>query len=159
MLRVEEVQEGKLLRRAHDLPHWQIGGWRYFRTFRSVVAPFDETERHLVMKTVRAGDGAFFHLHTAVVMPDHVHALLHPREHGNGFYDLARINKGIKGASARRVNELRGTKGQVWQTESYDRLIRNSFEFDETWNYIVDNPRRAGLCEQGRDYPWLYTEF
>src|SRR5690606_34122330 len=44
--------------------------------------------------------------------------------------------------------------GSVWMDEWHDRLLRPG-EFEEKWNYMVDNPVRAGLVERSRDYPFL----
>ena len=35
--------------------------------------------------------------------------------------------------------------GTVWQSERYDRIIRNDQEFHDTWKYIRQNPIKAGL--------------
>ena len=60
-------------------------------------------------------------------MPDHAHLILRP----DRGYDLSRIMKGTKGATARRVNEARGKFDYLWQDESWDRILRNQDELDE----------------------------
>ena len=57
-------------------------------------------------------------------MPDHVHLVLTPAPDGNSFFSVAEIMQGIKGASAHKVNRLLNRKGQVWQRESFDRVLR-----------------------------------
>jgi REP element-mobilizing transposase RayT len=62
------------------------------------------------------GNAYRFHLHAAVVMPEHVHLLLTPLRDENGWpYGLPAILKSLKGASARAVNKLLATSGPVWQ--------------------------------------------
>ena len=87
------------------------------------------------------------------MMPDHVHLIVEP----NSDVDLSRVTKGIKGVSARVVNEIGGVRGALWQDESFDRLLRGPYEFDEKSNYIHGNPVKRGLAERGEDYPWLFV--
>jgi len=83
----------------------------------------------------------------AVVLPDHVHLLVKPQP---GF-TLSRVMKGIKGACARRLNQLRNAKGRVWQEESWDRIIRDVAEFEEKLQYMYENPVRRGLVQRAED--------
>ena len=85
-------------------------------------------------------------------MPDHVHLILKPHE---GF-DPSRIMKGIKGVSARLLNQHRNTKGHLWQEESWDRIIRDANEFDEKLQYMCQNPVKAGLVADGDAYDGWY---
>jgi len=62
----------------------------------------------------------------------------------------------VKRFSIYQINRLRATKGSLWQDERYDRIIRDEAEFLEKWNYIRNNPMKAGLSEYPEDYPWLY---
>jgi hypothetical protein len=56
--------------------------------------------------------------HAAVIMPNHVHLLFTALEGDAGEpFSLAEIMKGIKGASARRINQLLGRKGSLWQDD------------------------------------------
>ena len=89
----------------------------------------------------------------AVVMPDHAHALLRPKD----GVELSRITKGIKGVSARIVNEARGQRGPLWQDESWDRIVRDQEELDEKLQYMLDNPVRAGLASDGWEYDAWYV--
>ena len=86
-------------------------------------------------------------------MPDHVHLLLKPEELEPGLWvDLSNIMKGIKGATARKINLALGTTGTVWQKETFDRLIRDEEELYQKWNYMFWNPKFAGLVEDPDDY-------
>jgi hypothetical protein len=66
-------------------------------------------------------------------------------------------HEGIKGTSARRINQLLGRKGSLWQDESFDRIMRAE-EFEFKRNYIMANPVDAGLCERPEDYQWLWLQ-
>jgi hypothetical protein len=65
--------------------------------------------------------------------------------------------KGIKGSSAYNINRLLGRRGQLWQDESFDRILR-SREFEYRLNYICANPVDAGLCNRPIEYRWLWTQ-
>lgn len=88
------------------------------------------------------------HVHHAVLMPNHVHAILEPISP----YRLSDIMKGIKGASSRACNRLLGRTGRFWMAESYDHIVRNEKEFDHFIRYIDENPGKAGLRD---DEYWL----
>jgi thiamine-phosphate pyrophosphorylase len=136
------------------LPHWRLSGSTYFLTFRLARGELPAAERAVVLNHVRAGDGQWYKLVAAVVMPDHVHLLLRP----NDGVDLSRILKGIKGVSARLVNAARNTTGQVWQDESWDRIMRDQDELDEKIGYMLANPVRKGLATDGWAWDgWHYN--
>jgi REP element-mobilizing transposase RayT len=144
-----ETLEPDLIKTRRRLPHWQLSGSTYFLTFRVQSDVLTMAERVAVLNHINAGHRKFYELFAAVVMPDHGHSLLKPNE----GYDLQRIWKGLKGASARRVNELRKASGSVWQEESFDRIVRDAAEFDEKLIYIINNPVRAELVKD----PWEYS--
>ena len=76
-------------------------------------------------------------------MPDHVHLIMNPLDD----FSLSRIMKGIKGVSARLLNQYRNTSGNIWLDESFDRIIRDEEEFDQKLKYMFENPVRADLVE------------
>jgi putative transposase len=130
------------------LPHWQLAGSSYFVTFRLARGSLAPTERAVVLNHVKSGHGKWYSLFAIVVMPDHVHVLLKP----NDGITLSRITKGVKGVTARLINQARHSRGSIWQDESWDRIIRNQEEFDEKLQYMLENPVKAGLVED----PWGY---
>ena len=146
----------ELLRRRHHLPHWQQGGSTYFITFRSARGILPVAARTLARDLILENHGSRCDLAFGVVMPDHVHLLLRPREREPGFWwDLATILRGIKGASARRINQLLEMQGTVWQKERFDRIVRDEGEFEEKWRYIYFNPYKAGLVDDPEAYPYF----
>jgi putative transposase len=88
-------------------------------------------------------------LQAFVVMANHVHLLMEPR------IDIARIMKGIKGATARNANRILGRTGKVfWQDESFDHWTRDALEEGQIRTYIERNPVKAGLAGRPEDWPW-----
>ena len=140
----------KVFRR--HLPHIHAKGATYFITFRIRAGVLQPDERGVAMDRLKENDGTYYSSIAAVVMPDHVHAVLRPL----GGFDLSRIMKGIRGTSARLINTHRNSRGQIWQHESYDRIIRNDDELLETLNYMLLNPVRAEICTDPWTYPWWY---
>ena len=88
-------------------------------------------------------------LHAFVVMPNHVHLLAAPA------VALPKLTKSLKGITAKRANVMLSLTGSAfWQEESYDHLIRHEREFEGIRNYIAENPVRAGLVKEAREYQW-----
>ena len=83
------------------------------------------------------------------VMPDHIHALLRPRD-GAPIGDLMAFVKRVSSAGIRRT----GHTGRVWEERFYDRVIRDEEELRNVVAYIHGNPVESGLCEDERDWPW-----
>ena len=146
------MNEPRLKIRTRNLPHWTLDGSTYFITFRVIQGILTEDERQITMDHIKSGHGRFYNLAAVVIMPDHAHLLLRPL----GEYDLSRIMKGIKGASARKINLHRQTTGTVWQDESCDRIMRDYAEFQEKLNYMANNPIKAGLVRTIEEYPYWH---
>jgi REP element-mobilizing transposase RayT len=83
----------------------------------------------------------------ACFMPDHVHLLLSPtREREQSLSAFVQAWKSCL--------TLRLKQGTIWQPEFHDRLLRRDDKADEKWQYIRENPVRAGLCAAPEDYPY-----
>ena len=76
-----------------------------------------------------------------VLMPNHVHAIIVPRDD----YNLSTLLKGIKGVSANRCNNLLRSKASFWMDESYDHIVRDAKELAAFRDYIAENPNKARL--------------
>jgi len=141
-----------------NLPHFQDPGSVYFLTWRAREGQtFSPEERTLVMQALRHWDGRKWSVLVAVIMPNHVHALVRPlASPAGGVFALAEIMHSIKSFSAHQIRQRRGDRGPLWQDERYDRIVRDEAEFLEKWNYIRNNAVKAGLAAQPEDYPWLY---
>ena len=91
-------------------------------------------------------------------MPDHVHMILTPLVNAvaREVYSLGEIMDAIKGASAHKINRQLGHVGKVWQTESFERVLRSSESLGEKIQYILDNPVRKRLVSLWSDHRWLW---
>ncbi len=70
---------------------------------------------------------------------------------------LAEIMQSIKGTSAHKINRLLNRSGQVWQRESFDRVLRREESIHAKVEYMVQNPVRAGLVHNAIEYRWLWV--
>jgi REP element-mobilizing transposase RayT len=148
--------QGERITRRH-LPHWQVEGATYFLTWRCVLSvTLAAPERDIVLAAIRHWDNIRWSIYTAVVMPDHVHLIARPLSTGDGCWDLGQLIHSVKSYSAHQVNRHRQRRGRIWQDERYDRWLRDENEFEQKWNYIAENPRRAGLVISDEPYAWLY---
>ena len=156
---VSPVQSFKITRRY--LPHWQLPGSVYFITWRCKDGEVLSSEdRTIILQALQYWDGHKWTLYAAVIMPDHVHALVQPLAlpGSDGVYDLAEIIHSVKRFSVYQINRQRGAKGSVWQDERFDRIVRDEAEFLEKWQYIMNNPVKKELVLRPDGYPWLYMK-
>jgi putative transposase len=107
---------------------------------------------------------ALYQLWAYVVMPNHVHVFLKPKEdQGSASSDkaqtqyvpLQKITQALKGYSALEANNSLLRTGQTfWQEESYDHWARDEAEFYRIIAYIEKNPVKAGLAAKPEDWCW-----
>jgi REP element-mobilizing transposase RayT len=101
----------------------------------------DPAAAQTVADALRHFDGDRYVLDAFVVMPNHVHALVQPAP----AHSLSDLLHSWKSFTARKLGELRGEGGTVWQDESFDRIVRNWEELQEYRSYIRRNPEKARL--------------
>ena len=70
-----------------------------------------------------------------VVMPNHIHGILHFTENDA---ELGEVVRTLKAASTHVIRETRPTFG--WQRDYFDRVVRSEYEFDRIRAYIISNP-------------------
>ena len=56
--------------------------------------------------------------------------------------------------TAKRVLKACGETAPLWQPEFFDHLLRNQGSLAEKWDYIRENPVRAGLVKRCEDWPY-----
>jgi alanyl-tRNA synthetase/REP element-mobilizing transposase RayT len=147
------------------LPHFERPWAKYTVTFstheRHTLSP---AARDVVLKSLLFGqEQRRYQLYAACVMPDHVHFLFEPqiKEQDKGgkpvFWPLDELLHSIKSFTAHEINRLQGTTGQVWENESFDRMIRGDADLEEKFHYICRNPWDSSVVSQTENYPWLWT--
>ena len=134
------------------LPHLRREGATYLVTW--VIARGTEDlrpeERRLVLDAVAHFDGDRYSLLAAVVMNDHVHALVRPAT----GHDLSKILHSWKSFSAHQLVRA-GRRAPVWLDEYHDTIIRDGAHLQQAIRYIELNPRKRWPSLNG--YEWLYV--
>ena len=82
-----------------------------------------------------------------VIMPNHIHILLHIEEQTERIYpfptaDLSKIIGTYKAAVTRNVGNAYMHSGKLWQSSYYDHIVRNDEDYRNIWNYIYGNPSK-----------------
>jgi REP element-mobilizing transposase RayT len=124
---------------------------------RRSLETFDTLEYRMmidVLESARARLG--FLLCGYVLMPDHWHALIwtaYP-------LTISQVIHDVKKVAARRLHQLRGTKGPVWQHQFWDRFVRHEKEYAARFDYMHLNPVRKRLVSKPGEWRWSsYNNF
>jgi putative transposase len=150
-----------LIVKRRDLPHWQVGGAVYFLTFRLSRGqpPLSERERAIVKDAVLFWHSKKWHVYALTIMPDHAHILAQPLQIDvDRWHSLSEVLHSVKRHTARLINAQRQQTGSLWQSETFDRIIRNGGEYDEKATYIFNNAVKAGLVEDGWEYDGFWCD-
>jgi REP element-mobilizing transposase RayT len=97
--------------------------------------------RQVVTDALKFFDGTRYRLHAFVVMPNHVHLCVTPME----GWELEELLKSWKGFTSRQINLALKRTGSLWQSESYNRIIRDAEHFARVVRYIGKNAVKVGL--------------
>ncbi len=153
-----------------NLPHFERPWGKYMVTFttrdRDILS---EAERSIVLDSIlHSRELGQIHLYAACVMPDHVHLLIEPQvkshdsEFQPTFYTLTEILQPIKSVTSHKILKERKRVLQndniknLWEKESFDRLIRSESDLIEKYDYIIGNPVADKLVTQAKDYAWSW---
>jgi putative transposase len=81
-----------------------------------------------------------------VLMPDHVHVFVQlPRDR--------RLDQWVR-LLKQHVQKAAGLAKGTWQRGFFDHLLRNAESYTQKWEYVVQNPVRAGLVEHAESWPY-----
>jgi REP element-mobilizing transposase RayT len=86
-----------------------------------------------------------------VIMPDHVHFFC------SAELDVKRLPifmQAWKQWTSKRIAREVKSPGTVWQEEFFDHVLRSSESYSQKWDYVKDNPVRAGLVKRSDQWPW-----
>lgn len=85
-----------------------------------------------------------------VIMPDHVHffAAFSPNSPS-----LSMWMKSWKNALSKTLRQM-GIPAQHWEKDFFDHVMRSAESYEEKWNYVLQNPVRAGLVQRAEDWPY-----
>ena len=84
-----------------------------------------------------------------VIMPDHVHLFVC----GDLHFHLGKWIKALKQALGKSISS--GMRhDSIWQAGFFDHILRSNESMAQKWDYIKENPVRAGLMTNSAD--WSY---
>jgi REP element-mobilizing transposase RayT len=80
-----------------------------------------------------------------VIMPDHIHLFVR----GGPEFLLSPWIGGLK----RALSVAAECRGRLWQPGFFDHVLRSDESYGQKWEYVRDNPVRAGLVREWDDWP------
>jgi REP element-mobilizing transposase RayT len=86
-------------------------------------------------------DGERYRLLAWCVRPNHVHTIVEILQ-GHSLSDVVRSWKSF---TAHKANAFLGRTGRFWQSDYFDRFMRNETHLAQTIEYVEQNPVKAGL--------------
>ncbi len=125
----------------------------------------------LISESLKYRDGKFYKLICFCIMSNHVHVVFtplldersltevkhsNPRRFESSEATLGEIMKSLKGYTAREANKILNRAGQFWEVESYDHEVRNGEELKRIVKYVLNNPVKAELVKDWRDWQWNF---
>jgi len=137
------IKEKKLFKRYDDL----LDSGNYGEN-----SLLDKQVATIIKKAIEKYENELFQIICYCIMPNHVHIVFTILDNGKTLSDIMKL---IKGSSAISINKLLDRKGNLWQAESFDRLIREEKELYNIVKYVLLNPVKANLVSDWKD--WKYT--
>ena len=125
----------------------------YFITFctheRQRFLASDEVHTAFVRFAASAESHSNIAVGRYVIMPDHVHLFFR----GDCNFRLGAWVGALKQALAKAA-ALSRAKAQVWEEGFFDHVLRSNESYSQKWNYVRENPVRAGLVKLAADWPF-----
>lgn len=92
------------------------------------------------------------------VMSTHVHLVFMVLVPGLALHQ---IMGSLKKYTGHRCNETLDRQGAFWQDENWDRIVRVADKLERIVGYVLENPVKAGLVADWRDWPfaWLNPDY
>jgi hypothetical protein len=130
------------------LPHWRADDVRYYVTFRH-RRDLNDNERWLLYQRLLRPQGRkvdYAILHVDIAKTEMIFTVQNgPDEEP---YELSDIIEKAKRQAGNKIIKLSGERFPPFSQESFDRIIRDEPEFEETWNRILMESLE-GLSEGG----------
>ena len=90
-------------------------------------------------------------IRSAIVMPDHLHLLASPLQSRD--QNIGNLSAALKRWIGQRLPK-QFLDTFAWQPGAFDRLLRKDEFAQKKWEYMRENPVRAGLVSHWEDWPW-----
>jgi len=115
----------------------------------------------IVKEALHFRDNKEYDLYAFCIMSNHVHLVfrdLYSNQEDQKIeetFAVTKILQGLKSYTGLMANRELNRTGSFWHEESYDRLIRNADELNNTIQYTLNNPVNINLVKDWRD--WLHS--
>ena len=174
----KEVVAGLISQREQELKNLSPKSNEYYKIHKKYFGKYDEwldnsksghqwlrneNLAEIVAKKIHSMANERYELVAFCIMPNHVHLLIRSftdktvGHHGKtANYPLADTLRLIKGSTARECNLGLGRTGKFWHIESYDHYVRDEEEFQRIIKYILNNPVKAGLVKEWKQWKFTY---
>ena len=160
---LEQIEDTAVRRQQHYIAQKRLFGLWDDALDTAQQGPFwlkEDAIAQLVWNSLHHLDNKRYDLDTFCIMPNHGHVLFTPLiKPDGGYHALSGIMHSIKGFTANEANDILGRKGQFWQHESYDHVVRDEAELNRIRRYILYNPVKAGLVDDYRAWKWTYCKY
>ena len=107
--------------------------------------------KQMVLDVIKRAKGKYdFILKNFCIMTNHFHLMLKTIKGEN----LSKIMQWILSVSAVKYNHLTGQHGHVWYDRFHSTVIESIRYYIKVFEYIADNPVKAGICMDRCSYPF-----
>lgn len=152
---------------------------RWFKRFEDILHQAatgptwlkDDSVARIVADALHHRDGKVYRLDAYSIMPNHVHVVFKPFLNEKSLHEkrgtvpllyesdeppLDVIMHSLKSFTAQEANRVLKRNGSFWEAESYDHEIRNEAEYHRVIEYVLNNPVKAGLVKDRREWRWSW---
>lgn len=136
------------------LPHWRAEDVRYYVTFRH-RRELTSTECQVLLASILREQLRALEIEICCVLPEQTEMI---------FTETDRIKKDLsvyiekaKARAGKKIIAKSGERFPPFYTESFDRIIRDGAEYEETWLRILESPVTAEFVEDPGDYAPLFV--
>jgi putative transposase len=122
---------------------------------RRPVLAHDAVHNGFVRFSRRAYDERGIAVGRYVLMPDHIHLFVC----GPNDFELGRWMGMVKQCLEKVLAVTASPTGRrlqktIWQRRFFDHVLRSEENYAQKWEYVRDNPVRAGLVANADDWPY-----
>ena len=107
----------------------------------------------IIKNIIHKFDGLYYNLICYCIMPNHVHLVFSIFNNEKSLSDIMKL---IKGNSSIMINKFLNRQGNLWQPESFDRLIRDDKELYQFIKFVLLNPVKAKLVDGWQNWSHTY---
>lgn len=140
------------------LPHWRAEDERYYVTFRH-RRELTDVEQRIIFGHLLRPQGKKLDYLILCVLPELTEMVFTVEKDSDGeHFELSDVIEKAKTKAGRQIIKSSGERFPPFYGESYDRIIRDEAEFEETWQRIFDSPVNLELVEDPEDWQTLFIK-